>query len=355
MLTVGIDAHDRMYVMCVLDDQGKTFKEHTVHGGPSMVAAWIKELATKTRQPARVCYEASLGYGILHDALRAVGVEVQVAHPAHLRAIWQSKKKNDRIDAHKLATMLYLDRVPRVHVPTMEVREWRVLIEHRRRLVDKRTATKNGIRALLRSHAIEAPKARRLWFGPGKTWLAGVVLPSLLAKLRLAQLLLELEHFDRVIKEAEKMLNEIGDAHPGVQLLRTMPGVGARTAEAVVAYVDDPHRFGSTSKVASYFGLVPSLDQSAGVRRLGHITRQGPATVRKLLVEAAWQGIRHSPSLRAMFERIKGGRKEQTGRALVATARHMVEVMVAMLKSGAEWREREEQPAELAKKEAISA
>ena len=39
MLTVGIDAHDRMYVMCVLDDQGKTFKEHTVRGGPSMVAA----------------------------------------------------------------------------------------------------------------------------------------------------------------------------------------------------------------------------------------------------------------------------------------------------------------------------
>ena len=284
--------------------------------------------------------------------MRAVDVEVQVAHPAHIRAIWQSKKKNDRIDAHKLATMRYLDRVPRVHVPSMDVREWRVLIEHRRKLVDKRTATKNGIRALLRSHAIEAPKARRLWFGPGKTWLAAVQLPSLLAKLRLAQLLLEL---DRMIKQAEKMLNEIGDAHAGVQLLRTIPGVGPRTAEAVVAYVDDPHRFGSTSKAASYFGLVPSLDQSAGVRRLGHITRQGPATVRKLLVEAAWQGIRHSPSLRAMFERIKGGRKDQTGRALVATARHMVEVMVAMLKSGAEWREREEQPAELAKKEAISA
>jgi hypothetical protein len=68
--------------------------------------------------------------------------------------------------------------------------------------------------------------------------------------------------------------------------------------------------------------------------------------VRKLLVEAAWQGIRHSPSLRGMFDRIKGGRKEQTGRALVATARHMVEAMVAMLKSGQEWREQETEPAD---------
>jgi len=325
-----------MYVMCVLDEQGKTVKEHTVRGGPGDVAAWIKELG----HPARACYEASLGYGMLHDALTAAGVQVQVAHPAHLRSIWQSKKKNDRIDAHKLATMLYLDRVPRVHVPAIAVREWRVLVEHRRRLVDKRTATKNGLRALLRSHAIVAPKGRRLWFGPGKKWLSATEFTSPLAALRRDQLLDELEHFDRTIKAAEKVLDQIGDKHPGVALLRTMPGVGPRTAEAVVAYVDDPQRFGSTRRAASYFGLVPSLDQSAGVRRLGHITRQGPATVRKLLVEAAWQGVRHSPSLKRMFERIKGGRKEQTGRALVAVARHMVEVMVAMLKSGQEWQEK---------------
>jgi transposase len=341
MLTVGIDAHDRMYVMCVLDEQGKTVKEHTVRGGPDQVAAWVKGLGS----PTRVCYEASLGYGMLHDALTTAGVQVQVAHPAHLRSIWQSKKKNDRIDAYKLATMLYLDRVPRVHVPSMAVREWRVLIEHRRRLVDKRTATKNGLRALLRSHAIAAPRGRRLWFGPGKKWLGEVVFESPLAALRRDQLLAELEHFDQVIKAAEKVLDQLGDRHPGVALLRTMPGVGPRTSEAVAAYVDDPQRFGSTRRAASYFGLVPSLDQSAGVKRFGHITRQGPATVRKLLVEAAWQGVRHSPSLKRMFDRIRGGRKEQTGRALVATARHMVEVMVAMLKSGEEWHEQEATPA----------
>jgi transposase len=222
-----------------------------------------------------------------------------------------------------------------------------VMIEHRRRLVDKRTATKNGLRALLRSHGIVAPRARRLWFGPGKKWLREVVFASGLATLRRDQLLEELEHFDRMIKMAERTLDEVSAAHPGVALLRTMPGVGPRTSEAVMAYVDDPHRFSSTRKAASYFGLVPSLDQSAGVRRMGHITRQGPATVRRVVVEAAWQGVRHSPTLKSMFERIKGGRKEQTGRALVAVARHMVQAMVAMLKSGQEWREQESKRPEI--------
>ena len=355
MLTVGIDAHDRMYVMCVLDEHGKPFKEHTVRGGPQMAAAWVAQLGVEAGQPVRVCYEASLGYGILHDALRAVQVEVHVAHPAHLRAIWQSKRKTDRVDALKLARLLYLDQVPEVHVPSMDVREWRVLIEHRRRLVDKRTATKNGLRALLRSHAVQAPKAQRLWGGPGRAWLASVQLPSVLAMLRKEQLSAELDHFNRMIKAAEKTLDEVAAKHAGVQLLRTIPGVGPRTAEAMVAYVDEPHRFRSTSRAASYFGLVPSLDQSAGVRRMGRITRQGPPTVRKLLVEAAWQGIRRLPSLRALFDRIKGGRKEQTGRALVATARHLAEVMVAMLKSGAEWQERGGKPADVPAKEAITA
>jgi transposase len=135
-----------------------------------------------------------------------------------------------------------------------------------------------------------------------------------------------------------------------VLLLRTIPGVGPRTAEAVVAYVDDPHRFGSTRRVGTYFGLVPCQDQSAKVNRLGHITREGPATVRKLLVEACWQVIRHSPRMKKVFERIKDGRKDRTGLALVATARHLVTAMVAMLKSGEAWRK--EEPAALEQKQA---
>jgi transposase len=336
MLSVGIDAHDRLYVMCILDENGRQVKEHTVKGTAGDVAAYLKGLDL----PLKVCYEASLGYGVLYDTLKPVASEVKVAHPAHLRAVWAGKKKNDRIDARKLATVLFLDRVPEIHVPSLDAREWRVLIEHRRKLIDKRTAVKNGLRALLRGQGITAPRGSRLWFRAGLAWLRAVEFKSPLTALRRDQLMTELECLCTTVKQAEKMLDSLACKHPGVALLRTIPGVGPRTAEAVVAYVDDPHRFASTRRVASYFGLVPCLDQSAGSVRYGHITREGPATVRKLLTQSSWRAIACSPTLKAFFERVKGGKKDRTGIALIATAHHLAKVMAAMLKSGEEWRER---------------
>ena len=53
-----------------------------------------------------------------------------------------------------------------------------------------------------------------------------------------------------------------------------------------------------------YFGLVPAQDQSGQTNRLGHITREGSATVRQLLTEATWQAVRRSATVRASFERI---------------------------------------------------
>jgi transposase len=74
----------------------------------------------------------------------------------------------------------------------------------------------------------------------------------------------------------EQELNRQARKTPAVALLRTIPGVGARTAEAVVAFIDDPHRFRNAKAVGRYFGLVPSQDQSGERNRLGHVTREGP-------------------------------------------------------------------------------
>lgn len=95
--------------------------------------------------------------------------------------------------------------------------------------------------------------------------------------------------------------------------------------------------------MGAYFGLVPCQDASADVNRLGHITRQGPATVRKLLVEAAWQGIRHSATLRGYYLRIGQNKPTRRRIALVATAHHLLRVMHAMLKSGEVWRETDQE------------
>jgi transposase len=143
---------------------------------------------------------------------------------------------------------------------------------------------------------------------------------------------------NRALKLIETALAKQASGHPGVALLMTIPGVGIRTAEAVVAYIDAPGRFGRNKAIGSYFGLIPSQDSSAGKNRLGHITRQGPATVRRLLSEAAWQGVRRSPEIRAYFERIHQQHPERRKIALAASAHYLLRVMLAMLNTGELWR-----------------
>ena len=281
-------------------------------------------------------YEASCNYGYLYDELSKIARRVVVAHPAQLRLIFRAKRKNDRADAAKLAKLLLLDLVPTVHVPSLRVRAWRGMIEHRNRQVDERTRIKNALRALLRGRGIEVP--RSLWSRAGRAWLRAVPFSEEFDAIRRDDLVARLELANASIKRVETALNALGRAHPGVVLLMTIDGVGIRTAEAVVAYVDDPARFQRTKGAGSYFGLVPCQDQSAAANRLGHITREGPSLVRKLLTEATWQGIRHSPEIQAYFERVRGGDEDRKKIALVATAHHLLRVMLAMLRNNEPWR-----------------
>lgn len=349
MYVVGLDIHLRSVSYCILDERGHRVKEGRIVGGRSEVLAELSKLTG----PWTACFEASGSYGPWHDALKERAAKVVMAHPGKVRLIFAAKRKNDRIDARKIATLLYLDQIPEAWAPRFEVRKWRELIEGRRRLVGKRTRTKNGLAALFRRCGVErtAPplparpaggraSAPRKGLGKaGREALRAWPMPTSSDALQRDLLLEELEQFERQIRRVEQELDRMAEGHPGVALLRTIPGVGPRTAEAVLAYVDDPHRFGRSKELSSYAGLVPSQDASGSVNRLGHITKQGPPTMRWLLVEAAWQGIRRSARLRTFYDRIHQGRKDRRKLALVATAHYLLRIMLAMLKSGEAWRE----------------
>jgi len=330
---VGLDVHYRQSSYCMINAAGQRVKQRTVHGGWDKL---VKALAALPR-PLAIAYEASCGYGTLHDKLRPIADRIVVAHPGRLRLIFQSKRKNDRIDAQKLALLLYLDELPAVHVPTLDVRAWRRRIEHRRTLVIKRTRCKNGLRAQLRSFGLTAPCG--LWTKAGRLWLGELDLPTDAAMLERDMLLEELALLDAQIKRVTAALDAVACGHPGVMLLQSIPGVGPRTAEAVVAYLDRPERFKHSKQIGAYFGLVPTLDASASTHRLGHISRQGPASVRQLMTEAAWQARRHSPTVDAYFDRITGGKKDRNKIAVVATAHYLLRCMFGMLRSGETWRE----------------
>lgn len=335
MLKIGLDFHLRTSTFAIIDQTGRLINTRTVRGDWTKVVRAIKQFVR--RRACQICFEATCGYGPLYDALKKFAKRVVVAHPGKLRWIFRSKRKNDRVDAQKLAKLLHLDEVPESHVPSLDVRSWRRMIEWRCKEIEKRTCVKCGLRSLLRNYGIVVPSKPGLWSKQGRVWLSEVEFPSSLASLERDLLLQQIEDADQTVAKVTRELDKIAREHPGVALLQTIPGVGPRTAEAIVAYIDDPKRFAKVSRVGAYFGLVPCQDSSAGVNRLGRITKQGPATARKYLVEAAWQVIRHDDSMRAFFDRIHAGKKDRRKIALVAVAHKLVRCMLAMLRSGETW------------------
>jgi transposase len=334
MFHVGLDIHTKRIAICALDEKGQVAHRSQVRSIQDLV-----RVLTGLPDRFEVCYEASCGYGHFYDLLKPLATRVLVAHPGQLRLIFRSKHKNDRNDAERLAKLLYLGEAPAVHVPTLEVRTWRELINCRSQVIAKRTRAKNTVRALLRSAGITPPRQPGLWTKEGLARLRQLELPTASQQLRRDLLIEEIEGLMRQGRRVEQQLNRQAQQTPAVTQLRSIPGVGIRTAEAVAAFIDDPHRFPSAKAVGSYFGLVPCQDQSGDKNRLGHITREGAPVVRQLVAEAAWQALRRSPTVRAYFERAQREDPQRKKIALVATAHYLVRVMWALLKRGTVWQE----------------
>jgi transposase len=140
-----------------------------------------------------------------------------------------------------------------------------------------------------------------------------------------------------LIDDVEKKLDELAKADDRVELLQSIPGVGPRLAEMVVAMIDDPHRFKSARQVGAYAGLTPKRYQSGQSDRHGRISRAGCGRLRKVLVQVAWGMLRHNPHGKAVFERLCKGQKTRRKQAAVALARRILVWCWAMLRDGRKW------------------
>jgi transposase len=150
----------------------------------------------------------------------------------------------------------------------------------------------------------------------------------------LTNLLDELELHEKQLATITKYLDSYLEKRADAKLVMTIPGIGPRTSEAVLAYTDDIHRFSTSKRYRSYFGVVPKIDQSGNNFRMGHISKQGPSVVRWLLCESSWKAVRKSPALKAFYERICNGDVRRKKIAMVAVCRKILCIMRAMLLTG---------------------
>src|SRR6266550_1738983 len=307
---------------------------------PAALEQLVKEV-----KPDRVVIEVCNIAGWVCDLMRGMGVEVQVANTTDDAWRWRKvKKKNDRCDALKAAQLSAVNQLREVHIPLIDVRQWRALIAFRQQLVRRRGKVKNHIRDLLVTAGQILPRGAKCWTQLGMAHLEALAKPLGevgLNELWRGQLHIELRQLREVqeqIELAEEKLDAIAAADPRIALLRTIPGVGPRLSEAIVALLDRPERFEKARQVSAYIGMVPKELDSGETQRRGRITRQGSRLVRSLLVEVAWAGLRHNPWVRQTYQRISGGKKSRKKIAIVAVGRRLLVRCWAMLRDGMCWR-----------------
>ncbi len=331
---IGFDIDDKKTVACVVQAGQKDIYQ-TIPTEVAAMRAWLQS-QRKSREQLHLTFEVSGQAGWLYDELLDSVDTLTISNPSKMTWIYRTAKKTDRVDARKQAVLLQMGEIPTVHMPGKVIRQWRLEIQHRRKLISLRTQVKNRIRMSLKSHGYRQPASKGSWWKKVNVKWMGELSETVEDSwaLGLSDLLGHLELYESQIKDRTQKLDERLAQHGGGELLQTIPGVGPRTAEAVLAYTDQVERFRRGKEYCAYFGMTPKLDESGSTRRLGHISKQGPSVVRWLIVESAWRAISKSRALSLFFQRVQHGQAKRNKTAIVATARKMLSVMRAMMLTG---------------------
>src|SRR6201986_1946263 len=156
MYYIGMDVHKKTISYCVKDATGHVRREGKIGSTRRELDAWIQTLP----QPRMMAMEATIFTGWIYDYLLPHAEKLKVAHPLMLRAIAAAKKKNDKIDAAKIADCLRCDFLPECHIATSEIRDRRRTLRYRNLVLKQMVQMKNRISGLLMEPGVSYNKQR---------------------------------------------------------------------------------------------------------------------------------------------------------------------------------------------------
>jgi transposase len=119
MYFIGLDVHKKTISFCMKDAAGRVQQEDKIGSTRRELDCWIRTLP----EPRTIAMEAAIFTGWIYDHLLLHAEQVKVAHPLMLRAIAAAKKKNDKIDASKIADCLRCDFLPECYMASTEIRD----------------------------------------------------------------------------------------------------------------------------------------------------------------------------------------------------------------------------------------
>jgi len=288
-----------------------------------------------------VAMEACCGAHHLGHALAAFGHTVRLISPEYVRPYVKAQKNDDR-DAEAIAEAATRPTMRFVELKREDQLDLQTLHRARERLVRTRTRLINQMRAILLERGHVYAKGRRKFEIGVDAFLEA---PGMNVGERICELLADMRsewrELDRRITRLDREFVERARSDASTQRLLTIPGVGALTATALVASIDDGSTFAEARDLAAWLGLVPRQRTTGGKPRLLGISRRGNIYLRQLFIHgarAALQSLSKADTALAEWLRNLLARAHYNV-AVVALAAKLARIAWAMLRRGKPFRQ----------------
>lgn len=325
----GIDLHAENSYICIMDRSGKIY----VHCEIPSNKFDLLESFTPYTPNITICCESTFNWYWVADLCRICQVEFVLGHALYLRLIHGAKKKNDRIDAKKLADLLRTGYFPPAYAYPQQMRSARDMLRARRYLIESRTAQYSRIKMLLHQQGegsfpknivarvtdrFEQIKKR---LKDSNTWFIAE------SALRC------IERYDEEILILEKDILRAVDEHDpkSIRLLRTIPGCGTVLSLTILYEMHAWQRFKTAARFSSYARVVKVEHESAG-KQSGGNNKIGNPTLQWAFGQVVMCAIVHSQIIKKLYEKLK--KRHGAAHAFARLAHKFAVTAFYMLKNG---------------------
>src|SRR5438552_4563175 len=324
----GIDVSLECSSVCVVDANGKIWREARVASEPEALIAWFHSLGFGLE---RIGLEAGPRSQWLFAGMKAAGLAVELLETRHVRKAFEAMPvKSDRNDARGIAQLMRLGWFRPVHCKSISAQETRATLTARKLVQSKLRDVENSLRGILRGFGLKVGKTTQRGFaGRIEELVAGHLHLQGIARALLAVRAVLRKEFAAF----EKQTREMARSDVRTRLLMSTPAVGPIVALTYASAIDDPGRFKSSKQAGAHFGLTPKKHQSGETDYTGRISKIGDAGVREALYQAAHvmltKPVKGCSQLKSWAMRL--GRRAGMRKAKVALTRKLAVILHRML------------------------
>ena len=307
----GLDLHRQQITFdALVTASGEVWRGRVWQPDRERVRRWLRDdvAGRADGQPVVMAVEGCTGWRYVVEEIIAAGFEAHVAEPADTQAARGRKHraKTDRSDARLLRELLQRGELPESWIPPAIVLEWRERVRLYKSLVDQRRVWIQRIHAELFQHGVAVPEAQ-IRTASTRALLAGnEVTLTAAARQRIGVGYTMIDASDAAALSLKDELQRFGTRQPACRtLVDAHYGVGGLLAVAIWSELGDCRRFSRSDQAVRHTGLDVTVDASDQRRAGGYLSRQGPATLRWALFEAAHNASRCGSPDHAYYTKVK--------------------------------------------------